>query len=140
MKKNVMISIKGIQKTGESSDTIELLTVGNMYRKKDSYFISYQESAATGYEGCTTVVKVDKPFRVSMMRYGNNRATLMIEKGVRHLCRYGSDYGDITVGIFANKVDSSLSDKGGDLNFSYTLDINSSFASENEVYINVKEC
>lgn len=140
MKKNYMITIKGTQKTGEGADTIELLTVGSMYRKNNSYYIRYEESAATGYEGCTTVVKVDNPARVSMTRYGASRAALTIEKGVRHLCHYGSEFGDFTVGVYADKVLSSLGEKGGDLHFSYTLDINSSFASENEVHINVREC
>ena len=43
------------------------------------------------------------------------------------------------LGIFANKISNSLSDDGGKLNFSYTLDINSGLISENEIEINIKE-
>ena len=43
------------------------------------------------------------------------------------------------IGVDAKAVRSTLGEDGGDLYFSYTLDVNSSFLSENEVFINIKE-
>ena len=52
MKKDVLITIKGTQKVGGESDVIEMMTTGRFYRKNKLYYISYEETEATGYEGC----------------------------------------------------------------------------------------
>ena len=43
------------------------------------------------------------------------------------------------IGIFTNKVTCNLSDSGGQLDIVYSLDINSTLTSINEIHINVKE-
>lgn len=64
---------------------------------------------------------------------------MLLEKGKRHLFHYKTSFAEFMLGIFANKISNSLSDDGGKLNFSYTLDINSGLISENEIEINIKE-
>lgn len=58
MKKDVLITIKGTQKIGNEKDVIEMVTTGRFYRKNQMYYISYEETEATGYEGCRTTLKV----------------------------------------------------------------------------------
>ncbi len=140
MKKEVIISIKGIQHVAGESDTTELTTVGSLFKNQNGYSISYKESSATGYDGCTTVVSVKDRDTVQMNRYGSARSTMTIQKGVRHLSHYNTGFGEAMIGIFGSTVTSNLEDSGGDVYFRYTLDINTSLASENEVYINVREC
>ena len=43
------------------------------------------------------------------------------------------------IGVDAKTVKSTLTENGGSLYFSYTLDVNASLLSENEVTIDVKE-
>lgn len=140
MKKDVVIKIKGVQRTEDDSDIVELLTVGRFYRKNGDYYISYEESEATGFEGSRTTLKVEGEQKVTMLRSGTSSSQLIVEKGRRHQCHYDTGYGALTMGVSGDKIISNLSDEGGELNFQYTLDINASMASENEVFINVKEC
>ncbi|MEG2372570.1 MAG: DUF1934 domain-containing protein, partial [Hydrogenoanaerobacterium sp.] len=86
-----------------------------------------------------TTLKVEDDGRVTMLRSGPNSSQLIIEQGTRHQCQYETDYGNLIMGVSGSKVSSSLSDTGGDLNFKYTLDFNASMASENEVFVSVKE-
>jgi len=140
MKKNVLISIKGVYCTGEESpEVIELFTTGQYYKKKGSYYISYEESEATGYEGCRTTVSVEGDGKVTVERSGKSASQLIVQKGIRHQCRYNLGYGDMTIGVSGASVKSSLSDRGGNLEFKYSLDINSLLASENEMYIHIHE-
>ena len=44
------------------------------------------------------------------------------------------------VGINTNELKNEITDKGGDLYLKYTIDVNSGFLSENELFINIKEC
>ncbi|WP_040196444.1 DUF1934 domain-containing protein [Candidatus Soleaferrea massiliensis] len=140
MKKDVLITIRGVRGADGETDCIELTTEGSFYKKADSYYIRYKESEATGFEGATTTLKVEGDRRVTMTRSGPARSQLVIENGKRHLCHYGTQVGDIMMGIFCNNIKMGLCEDGGQLNFKYTIDINSNLESENEIFINVEEC
>ncbi len=140
MKKDVLISIKGISNVDGEEDVMELMTVGNLFVKDGKQIITYKESEATGFEGTTTMLELTGNSSVILKRRGTNRSELIIEKGRRHLCHYDTGAGDIMIGVFSDSITNTLGETGGDVSFKYSLDINSSLASENEVYINVKEC
>ena len=140
MKKDVWISIKGTQHVNGETDTVELMTDGTLAQRNGRYYISYEESSETGMEGTRTLLKIEGEERVTLSRYGARRGQLIIEKGRRHLCNYDTGYGSMMIGIFSNEITSSLTDEGGEVYFQYSLDINSSLASENEVLINIREC
>ena len=71
MQENFLITIKGTMEQRGDSDTVELMTRGSLVHKEGAYYIVYKETEATGYEGCTTTVKVAEDARkVSMLRYG----------------------------------------------------------------------
>ena len=87
MQENFLITIKGTMEQRGDSDTVELMTRGSLVHKEGAYYIVYKETEATGYEGCTTTVKVAEDARkVSMLRYGKVPSQLIVEKGTRHLC------------------------------------------------------
>lgn len=139
MKKDVYISIKGIQSIDGEKDVTELFTQGCFYRRNNNYYITYNESEATGFEGSKTTLKVEACEKVTLIRSGATRSHLIVERGARNIGHYGTVGGDLVIGINTKLIDSKLTDEGGDLRFSYSLDVNSSLVSENEVYINVKE-
>lgn len=139
MKKEVLINIKGIQHVGGEKDVTELFTQGNFYKRNSSYYVSYSESEATGYGEGHTTIKIDPQSRVTLVRSGPVRSHLVIVPGERNVGHYAVEGGDLMIGVDAKKVTSTLTDEGGDLYFSYALDVNASLLSENEVFINVKE-
>lgn len=138
MKKDVLINIKGIQRVDGEEDVTELFTQGNLYKKNKSYYVTYSESEATGYADSHTTLKIDEKNRITLIRGGAVRSHLVVEPGERNIGHYGTEAGDLMIGVDAKKVQSSLSEDGGDLYFSYTLDVNSTFLSDNEVFINIK--
>lgn len=140
MKKDVLIKIKGTQTINGEKDCIEIFTVGNFYKKNGTYYISYKESEDSGYNGIITTLKVEDSVKVTMLRSGASKSQLIIENGIRHQCHYDTGYGSMMIGISGNNILSRLNDQGGDVIFKYTMDINTSLASENEVYVNVEEC
>ena len=139
MEEKYLITIKGTMEQDGKSDTVELMTRGSLVHKDGAYYIIYKETEATGYEGCTTNVKVaDDARKVSMLRFGKVPSQLIIEKGTRHLCHYETGYGAISLGVAADVIEHQLSDQGGKLNFSYTLDSGAeNFISRNLVAITV---
>lgn len=142
MKENYLIQIDGrMEQDGpDGADNIRLMTRGSFVRRGGSFFITYAETAATGYEGCTTTVRVAQDAsKVSMTRFGPLPSQLVIEKGVRHLCHYDTGYGAMTLGVAADEIRHQLTDAGGQVEFSYTLDMDSAgLISRNLVKIQVR--
>ena len=135
---DVLIKIKGIQMAQGDRDVVELLTTGSFCRTKDAYFISYEESEATGFQGSHTTLRFEpRDSRVTMTRSGSLETQLIIEEGRRHQCSYDTGYGQMTIGVLGDRIVSTLTDEGGDISFGYTLDIDTALTSENQVYISV---
>ena len=140
--KKVTITLKSISDSGHGApDVMELITEGTFKPIKlgnaDGWEISYEDSEATGFAGSTTTVTCIGNELASMRRSGSADSHLVIEKDRRHHCHYGTEYGDMLLGISASRIINRLSEEGGVLYFKYTMDINSAFVSENEIYFEV---
>ena len=139
MQENYLISIKGRQKIDDENGEIELTTLGNYMKKGNSRYIVYKEYTSDDQNRTrTSVLKVDGS-KVTLMRGGEDCTRLILESGKRHLCQYDTGYGNMMIGVFTSSVQSDLDDMGGNLEVSYTLDINSNLSSTNEIHITVKE-
>ena len=139
MEENYLITIKGTMEQRGDTDTVELMTRGSLVHKDGAYYIVYKETETTGYEGCTTTVKVAEDARkVSMLRFGKQSSQLIIEKGTRHLCHYETGYGSMTLGVTADEIVNELTEKGGTVRFAYLLDANSAdLVSRNRLEVTV---
>ena len=138
MEENYLITKGTMEQDGER-ESVELMTRGKFVRRGSSYFIAYEETEATGYAGCTTTVKATADAReVVMTRFGKVPSQLVIEKGVRHICHYETGFGSVSLGVAADVIELDLTDAGGRLQFSYTLDSGGeNFISRNLVDITV---
>ena len=139
MEKEVIISIKGTQRfEGNQPDTIELVTEGRLEREGDHYTLSYQESELTGLEGTLTTFQIE-PERVTLMRVGEVNSQMVFEEGRRHMSMYNTPYGAMTIGVNTRHLLSELTDRGGEIEIDYAIEIDHSVAGRNTFQINVKE-
>ena len=67
----------------------------------------------------------------------SSNSNLIVETGKKHHCHYGTPFGDFTVGIYAHTIENTLDATGGRLYLKYTVDINSSYISDNEIYLTI---
>ena len=81
MKEDYLITIQGTMEQNGGSDSVQLMTRGSFVKRGGSFFITYKETQATGYEGCVTTVKVEGSDKVSMLRFGPAPSQLVIERG-----------------------------------------------------------
>ncbi len=141
MEKNVIISIKGMQNSAEAGeDAIELVTEGRLLDcGDDGLSLSYQESELTGMEGTLTTFQVEKNGRVTLLRMGEVNSQMVFEEGRRHLSLYQTPYGDLAMGILANRVRSTLDMSGGELEIDYAIEIDHLLAGQNLFHIHVRE-
>lgn len=139
MKNDYLITIAGKHTTDENVETVSLSTLGDFRHIDGKTYISYTETEATGFAGDVTTVTLDGEHSATLERNGKTTSRLIMEKGQKHMCHYDTGYGNLVVGILADKIESSLSESGGSVNLRYMLDINSNALSTNELNIIVKE-
>lgn len=130
--------MKSIQAVHDDSTETELLTKGCYKVKGDSFSISYEDSDATGFKGSVTEISVKADKYASVIRTGSSSSDLIIETGKKHHCQYQTPYGSMDIGVYTHFIKNTLDKNGGELHMKYTLDINSSYMSDNEIIVNVK--
>lgn len=136
---NAIIKMKTIYYGQDGDDETELVTKG-IYRKKGSISqIVYQDSEATGFYDCETKLTAHGDRLVSILRCGNKVGSdLMVQCDKKLYSQYETPMGSICIGIMASQIDNHLDENGGKLYMKYTIDINGSLVSENEIDITVE--
>ncbi len=134
----VMIKMKSIQTIDDEANEMELFTEGTYDCTDQKYTIKYEDSEATGYAGSSTTIELDGNI-ASINRIGKSNSNLIIEVGKKHFCHYETPFGDMMVGIYTHKIQNELNLSGGYLYMRYTIDINSSYISDNEIIMNIEK-
>jgi uncharacterized beta-barrel protein YwiB (DUF1934 family) len=140
MIKDVIIEIKTEQTVDSSTDQIEFTTDARFGFKDGSYFVSYDESRLLEVDGevkTTLFVKPDNS--IILQRKGAYNSRMVIEKGVRNNCFYMTPHGELSLGIFGEKVFSQLDNNGGKISMKYTIDTGLQLLSRNSVNISIRE-
>ena len=138
-KKKYMISIIGEQRLDDDTDKVEVLTTGNYLMKKDHCYIGYKEYEENNPNDYSdNLIKVENDI-VTISRKGSTKSQLMLEKGKRHQCVYQTPMGDLMIGVYTKSMKSTLTEKGGTLEVSYTLDFNTDLVSENKFKVTIEE-
>lgn len=139
MAKKALITIIGKQDFGDDKDCVEFTTVGTLEENHENYIFRYneeQENLKKPIRSKLTISKDEK--KVEMLRSGAYNSCLIIERSKRNLCRYGTQYGDLLMGIFGRDIECNIDEKEGSFLFSYDIDINGAMSSRNEVKVNYK--
>lgn len=139
MKDNYLITISGSHMSEDDTEQISLSTFGSYERRDGKDYISYRDTGATGFEGDVTTVMLEANRRATITRQGRTYSSLIIEKGQKHMCHYDTGFGNMTIGIRADKIENRLKTDGGQVRLRYALDFNANALSVNELNITVKE-
>lgn len=136
----ILLEIIGTQRIDTQKDKMEMATLGTIKELDDCYVIEYKEEQVPPTPAVDVQVKISKDEKVvEMTRSGAYNSCLVIEKSKRNLCRYGTEYGDILMGISGHTIDSKYDGNKGKFVFSYDIDINGALASKNEVSMTLRK-
>lgn len=120
-----------------NTDTAELFTKGEFRVHNGDYFVDYDETEATGYAGSHVQLHISRE-SMTMTRTGQAFSSLVFEKGKRHFCHYGTEYGDCMIGISTVAMDNNITEKGGRFHVKYTIDVNGGLVTENEITLKIR--
>lgn len=134
----VQLLIRGKQcYDGQEPDVIELVTEGTMEQQKQVWEISYEESDLTGLEGVTTAFRVG-PRGVSLKRTGRLQSQMIFREGVRHESLYQMEFGALMIAVQAQKIRHNLTEQGGTVDITYSIQIEESAGGTVEYHLDVK--
>jgi len=139
LRKDVIITLKGVVSPENDEELMELITEGRLYRKNGSYFITYRESELTGMVGVTTTLKVEAG-GVTVMRNGPMSTHMVFRQGEKHYGLYQLEGGEpMTIAVRTSRVRQTICDFGGDVEIDYSIEINNVPTAENKLRLNVRE-
>lgn len=139
MKKDVIITIRGLQTFEDAEDNnVELVTSGRFYEKNGIYYLSYKESELTGLGDTTTTVKVEND-KVTVIRFGELETHMIFEEGQKHISYYDMGFGALTVGVSTKSIDKRIGESGGYMKIDYAMEINNAVAGESALCIDIRE-
>lgn len=122
MKKDVLITIKGIQGNLLEDDTIEMMTTGSFYEKGDKFYIQYIDTALDIEQETKTSIKMN-PEKVSITRFGATNTHMIFEKGISHFSPYETPFGVFEIKTHTNDIQLVMTDTDLKLEVEYILEI-----------------
>ena len=134
-----LITITGRQQYDDDKDQVEMKTIGTVEQDDENYIIRYNEELENSTMPIRARLNIAKDeSKVEMIKSGPYSSCLIIEKSKRHLCNYGTEYGDMLMGIFGKNVENHYEENEGRFDFAYEIDENGAVSSINDVTIKYK--
>ncbi len=139
--KKAYITVLDRHFTGDDSEPEcgELRTDCTISTKDGAIIVKYNETVEKSND-CETQLIIQNN-RITMMRIGRFRTSMIFECQKRHICCYETPIGEMMIGIYTNAMFTDFDEEGGILNFAYSIDSGGDLISENElkIFVEVKE-
>ena len=115
-------------------------TRGDFVKVEDKKYIVYKVYDNENPNKFTiNTLKISGSDFATLIKNNVKQTRMVFEKNKRHHCPYCTEFGVITLGVFTSIVDFSEDDFGGSLHLKYSLDMNSSLLSVNELNIKFRK-
>lgn len=137
MTKEVLISISGIQISGEEQDDIEMVTIGDYYMKNGKHYIIYDEIPEGEAETIRNTIKVG-PDAMDIIKKGMTNVHMTFKKNEKNITCYATSIGDLMIGIHTNQVRVEEKEDLLQVAVEYSLDINYEHVSECNIMLSVQ--
>lgn len=138
MEKEVLVSISGLQFTEDNKDALEMITVGDYYKRNGKHYLLFDE-AMEGFEGITKNMIKFNEHMVDITRKGVTNVHMIFEEKQKNMTYYDTPFGNLLIGLSTNKVDVREEENAIDIRIDYSLDINYEFVSDCKISISLKE-
>lgn len=138
MKQEVVLSIRGQQSyKGQEPEKIELVTEGTLEYRNGGWDVAYEESDLTGMSGVTTTFRV-QPGKIVLSRTGKLNSQMVFEEGVTSESLYQLEFGALMITICASHVAFDLTEEGGTIDLTYSIEIEQSEAGVIEYHLDIQ--
>ena len=137
MKKNVVITVRGLQRQTED-EPVEVISAGTYLRKEDTHYLSYEEADEDG-KITKNRIKIT-PDSIEMTKQGGIATQMVFVRGQKHFACYETPFGELTLGMTTKHIKVTEENNQLLVALRYDLEVNGAHMSECELDIEVKEC
>lgn len=138
MKKNVVITVRGLQRQVDEDEPVEVISAGTYLRKDDTHYLSYEEADEDG-KITKNRIKIT-PSSIEMTKQGGITTQMIFIKGQKHFACYETPFGELTLGMTTKSIKVTEENNQISAALRYDLEVNGAHVSECELDIEVKEC
>ncbi len=138
MKKNVVITVRGLQRAINEEEPVEVISAGTYLRKADTHYLSYEEADEDG-KITKNRIKIT-PESIEMTKQGGITTQMIFAKGQKQYACYATPFGELTLGMTTKYINVAEEEQKLSAELCYDLEINGAHMSECELDIDVKEC
>lgn len=135
--RKVVVTVVGTQTdAGGEESRIEFVTVGARQDRDGVSYITYRESAVTGMEGTTTLLKL-YPDRLTVVRMGAVELKQEFSRGLTSHSTYITPYGSLKMAVSTRHFAATA---GRDaVTAGYDLEIDDRWQSYNTLSVEIRE-
>ncbi|WP_097014621.1 DUF1934 domain-containing protein [Anaerocolumna aminovalerica] len=136
MKKDVLVSISGLQFEIDKEEAVEIISAGEYYNRNGKHYILYDEilEEMEGITNCTLKISHEQ---VSIQKKGANNVHMIFEVNRKNLTYYSTPFGDLQIGINTTSIKVTEEKDQILVNIQYELDINYSHVSDCEIQVKI---
>lgn len=136
MKKDVLVSISGLQFEIDKEEAIEVISVGEYYNRNGKHYVLYDEILEE-VEGITNCILKISDKQVSIQKKGANNVHMIFEENRKNITYYSTPFGDLQIGINTTSIKVTEEEDEILINIKYELDINNSHVSDCEIQVKI---
>lgn len=136
MKKNVLVSISGLQYEIDKDEAVEVISSGEYYLRNGKHYILYEEvlDDVLNVNNCT--LKITEK-QVDLIKKGASNVHMVFEENQNNLTYYETPFGQLQVGINTTNLNIVEEEDKLLVTIHYALDINYAHVSDCEITIKV---
>ena len=138
MKKNVVITVRGLQRQVDDDEPVEVISAGTYLRKENTHYLSYEEADEDG-KITKNRIKITTD-SIEMTKQGGITTQMIFTKGQKQYACYATPFGELTLGMTTKKIAVTEENMKLFAELRYDLEVNGAHMSECELDIEVKEC
>lgn len=138
MTREVLLTLRGLQfdQCEADADQIEIVTVGDYYKKNDKHYVVYEEVT----EGFAQSTKNRLKFGGHMLELSRNglvNVHMVFQENKKNLTNYNTPFGQILFGIDTKKIQIEEHEDNIVVDVDYSLDVNYEFLSDCHIRIDI---
>lgn len=136
MKKDVLVSVAGLQYELDKDEAVEVISAGEYYNRNGKHYILYEEILENVDEISNCTIKISDK-QIDVIKKGANNVHMVFEENQNSLTLYQTPFGELQVGIHTTHLDVAEEEDKITVNVKYALDINYAHVSDCEIIIKV---
>ena len=136
MKKDVLVSISGLQYEIDKDEAVEVISVGEYYNRNGKHYILYEE-ILEDIEGSTNCTIKISDQQIDIIKKGSSNVHMVFEENKKNMTYYHTPYGDLQVGIYTTMIKVTEEEDKVIADVEYGLDINYAHVSDCQIRIKI---